>query len=107
MDSHPEPSAYLAKRQLRTGSAGWLLLAGLGVSYVVSGDYSGWNFGLARGGFGGLAIATAVVAAMYLALVLGMAELSAALPAAVGDCSAPHPIGGAGVRFAADMTRPR
>ncbi len=25
----------------------------LGVSYVVSGDYSGWNFGLAEGGFGG------------------------------------------------------
>lgn len=84
MDSHPESPTYLEKRQLRTGSAGWLLLAGLGVSYVVSGDYSGWNFGLARGGFGGLAIATAVIAAMYLALVLGMAELSAALPAAGG-----------------------
>ncbi len=69
---------------MRTGSAGWLLLAGLGVSYVVSGDYSGWNFGLARGGFGGLVIATAVIAAMYLALVLGMAELSSALPAAGG-----------------------
>ncbi|SUA80207.1 ethanolamine permease [Nocardia otitidiscaviarum] len=34
---------YLAKRTLRSGSAGWLLLAGLGVSYVISGDYSGWN----------------------------------------------------------------
>lgn len=79
-----DQSAYLEKRQLKTGSAGWLLLAGLGVSYVVSGDYSGWNFGLARGGFGGLLIATGVIAAMYLALVLGMAELSAALPAAGG-----------------------
>ncbi|GAA1743112.1 ethanolamine permease [Aeromicrobium alkaliterrae] len=76
--------AYLEKRQLRTGSAGWVLLAGLGVSYVVSGDYSGWNFGLAEGGFGGLAIASVVVAGMYLALVLGMAELSSALPAAGG-----------------------
>lgn len=84
MESHPQPRTYLEKRQLRTGSAGWLLLAGLGVSYVVSGDYSGWNFGLARGGFGGLVIATAVVAAMYLALVLGMAELSSALPTAGG-----------------------
>lgn len=79
-----ESQTYLQKRQLKTGSAGWLLLAGLGVSYVVSGDYSGWNFGLARGGFGGLVIATAVIAAMYLALVLGMAELSSALPAAGG-----------------------
>ncbi|CAM2740450.1 ethanolamine permease [Mycobacterium intermedium] len=84
MESHPEPSAYLEKRQLKTGSAGWLLLAGLGVSYVVSGDYSGWNFGLAQGGFGGLVIASVVIAAMYLALVLGMAELSSALPAAGG-----------------------
>ncbi len=60
------------------------MLAGLGVSYVVSGDYSGWNFGLARGGFGGLLIAAGVIAAMYLALVLGIAELSSALPAAGG-----------------------
>nr|WP_204801004.1 hypothetical protein [Mycobacterium riyadhense] len=79
-----DQSAYLEKRQLKTGSAGWLLLAGLGISYVVSGDYSGWNFGLARGGFGGLLIAAAVIAAMYLALVLGIAELSSALPAAGG-----------------------
>ncbi len=83
-DGHAESQSYLEKRELKTGSAGWLLLAGLGVSYVVSGDYSGWNFGLARGGFGGLAIAAAVIAAMYLALVLGMAELSSALPAAGG-----------------------
>ncbi|MGO9510040.1 MAG: ethanolamine permease [Mycobacterium sp.] len=83
-DGHAESQSYLEKRRLKTGSAGWLLLAGLGVSYVVSGDYSGWNFGLARGGFGGLAIAAAVIAAMYLALVLGMAELSSALPAAGG-----------------------
>lgn len=84
MNGHAKSADYLEKRELRTGTAGWLLLAGLGVSYVVSGDYSGWNFGLARGGFGGLAIATAVIAAMYLALVLGMAELSSALPAAGG-----------------------
>ncbi|MFT8396094.1 ethanolamine permease [Propionibacterium sp.] len=75
---------YLEKRQLKSGSAGWLLLAGLGVSYVVSGDYSGWNFGLGQGGFGGLLIAAVIVAGMYFALVLGMAEMSSALPAAGG-----------------------
>lgn len=75
---------YFEKRQLRRGSAGWILLAGLGVSYVISGDYSGWNFGLAEGGFGGLAIAVVVVAVMYLGVVLGMAELSSALPIAGG-----------------------
>ncbi|MEW5813315.1 MAG: ethanolamine permease [Actinomycetota bacterium] len=79
-----ESESYLAQRQLKSGSAGWLLLAGLGVGYVVSGDYSGWNFGLGQGGFGGLAIAAVIIAAMYLALVLGMAELSSALPAAGG-----------------------
>ncbi|ART71850.1 ethanolamine permease [Mycobacterium dioxanotrophicus] len=84
VEEHLESADYLQKRQLKSGSAGWLLLAGLGVSYVVSGDYSGWNFGLGQGGFGGLAIAAVVIAGMYLALVLGMAELSSALPAAGG-----------------------
>ncbi|WP_224401754.1 ethanolamine permease [Pseudonocardia sp. ICBG1034] len=79
-----DPSDYLERRRLRTGAAGWVLLAGLGVSYVISGDYSGWNFGLAQGGFGGLLIAGVVIAGMYFAMVLGMAELSSALPAAGG-----------------------
>ena len=33
--------AYLAQRQLKRGTAGWILLAGLGVSYVISGVRSG------------------------------------------------------------------
>ena len=44
---------YLAARQLKAGSASWVLLAGLGVAYVISGDYAGWHFGLAQGGWGG------------------------------------------------------
>lgn len=83
----PEPGIdqeYLGKRTLRSGTAGWVLLAGLGVGYVISGDYSGWNFGLAEGGFGGLAVAAVVIAAMYGAMVLSMAEMSAALPTAGG-----------------------
>ncbi|MET3861769.1 ethanolamine permease [Dietzia sp. 2505] len=81
---HIEGSDYLARRQLKKGTAGWVLLAGLGVSYVISGDYSGWNFGLEQGGFGGLLIAAVIIAGMYLAMVLGMAEMSSALPAAGG-----------------------
>ncbi|GAA4971904.1 ethanolamine permease [Pseudonocardia tropica] len=80
----PAEQDYLERRRLRTGAAGWVLLAGLGVSYVISGDYSGWNFGLAEGGFGGLLLAGVVIAGMYFAMVLGMAELSSALPAAGG-----------------------
>ncbi len=75
---------YLAQRQLRRGAAGWVLLAGLGVSYVVSGDFAGWNFGLAQGGWGGLAVATALMATMYLCMVLSLAELASAIPTAGG-----------------------
>lgn len=55
IDEAPIPAPfgddYLAKRSLRSGSAGGVLLAGLGVGYVSS----GWKF--AAGGFGGLLIA--------------------------------------------------
>ncbi len=78
---------YLAKRQLKRGSAGWLLLAGLGVSYVISGDFAGWNFGIAEAGWGGFALAAGLMALMYLALVLSLAEMSAAMPVAGGGYS--------------------
>ncbi|RSS52814.1 ethanolamine permease [Streptomyces sp. WAC01280] len=74
----------MARRALRRGSAGWLLLTGLGVAYVVSGDFSGWNIGLSKGGFGGLAVATVLMGAMYACLVFALAELSAILPTAGG-----------------------
>ncbi len=78
---------YLDKRQLLKGAAGWILLAGLGVSYVISGDFAGWNFGLAQGGFGGLLIATIIMGTMYTCMVLSLAELSASLPTAGGGYS--------------------
>ncbi len=74
---------YLEKRRLRK-SAGWVLLWGLGVGAVISGDFFGWNFGLAAGGFGGLLMATLIVAVMYVTMVLSIAELSTALPHAGG-----------------------
>ncbi|MBM7172865.1 ethanolamine permease [Streptomyces sp. G44] len=86
--SSPSPAEpaddYLERRTLRRGSAGWLLLTGLGVAYVVSGDYSGWNFGLAEGGFGGLAIAMVLMGVMYACMVFSLAELSSVLPTAGG-----------------------
>ncbi|MFV2119432.1 ethanolamine permease [Streptomyces sp. Act-28] len=80
----PPGDRYLERRALRRGSAGRLLLTGLGVGYVVSGDYSGWNLGLAEGGFGGLAVATLLMGVMYACLVFALAELSAILPTAGG-----------------------
>ncbi|MBT2384751.1 ethanolamine permease [Streptomyces sp. ISL-11] len=75
---------YLDKRTLRRGSAGPLLLTGLGVAYVVSGDFSGWNFGLAQGGFGGLAVAAVLMGLMYTCMVFALAEMAAVLPTAGG-----------------------
>jgi ethanolamine permease len=73
---------YLAHRQLRKGAAGWILLAGLGVAYVISGDFSGWNLGLAQGGWGGLLIAFLLMGLMYVCMTLGLAEMSSTLPTA-------------------------
>ena len=73
-------SEYFAARKLKKGAAGWVLLAGLGVAFVISGDFAGWNFGLERGGFGGMLIATVIVGAMYLCKVLSLAELSSSMP---------------------------
>ncbi|NBE51423.1 ethanolamine permease [Streptomyces boluensis] len=82
--SGPGGDDYLERRALRRGSAGWVLLTGLGVAYVVSGDFSGWNFGLAEGGFGGLAIAMVLMGVMYTCMVFSLAELSSILPTAGG-----------------------
>jgi len=75
---------YLEKRQLQRGASGWVLLAGLGVAYVISGDFAGWQFGLAEAGWGGLMIATLLMATMYTCMVFGLAELSSALPTSGG-----------------------
>ena len=65
-------------------SVGWIMLWGLGVSYVISGDFAGWNFGLREGGFGGLLIATVLMAIMYSALCFSLAELASIIPVAGG-----------------------
>lgn len=75
---------YMEQRQLQRGAAGWVLLAGLGVAYVISGDFAGWHFGLAEGGWGGLLIATLLMATMYTTMVFALAELSSTIPTAGG-----------------------
>jgi ethanolamine permease len=77
-------SDYLERRQLKQGAAGWILLAGLGVAYVISGDFAGWNFGLAEGGWGGLLIATILMGTMYTCMVFALAELSSTISTAGG-----------------------
>lgn len=75
--------SYLEQRQLKR-SAGWMLLWFLGVAAVISGDFFGWQFGVGVAGFGGMLIATVVIAVMYVCMVLCIAEMSTALPHAGG-----------------------
>ncbi|GAA2749307.1 amino acid permease [Amnibacterium kyonggiense] len=70
---------YFEKRQLKR-SAGFWGIWGLGVAAVISGEFSGWNFGTASAGFGGMAIATAIVIVMYFCLLFSIGEMSAAMP---------------------------
>jgi ethanolamine permease len=75
----PVDHDYFAKRGLRR-YAGAASLWALGVGAVISGHYSGWNLGLLAGGWGGMAVATVLIAALYLGLVFSIAEMSTALP---------------------------
>jgi ethanolamine permease len=70
---------YFKARGLRRHAGMWSLWA-LGVGAVISGEFYGWNFGLATGGFGGLLVAGALMAVMYYGLVYSIAEMSPALP---------------------------
>jgi len=63
---------------------GPVMIWGLGVGYVISGDYFGWNLGLAEGGPVGLLVATLFVTLMYVCFVMSYAELSCAIPRAGG-----------------------
>jgi ethanolamine permease len=63
---------------------GPLMLWGLGVGYVISGMYFGWNLGLEKGGTLGLAIATLFIIVMYVAFTFSYTELACAIPKAGG-----------------------
>ena len=63
---------------------GPLMLWGLGVGYVISGMYFGWNLGLAEGGTYGLAIATFFIIIMYVCFTFSYTELACAIPRAGG-----------------------
>jgi ethanolamine permease len=79
VEYHEAGSEYFAKRQLRRHARVWSLWA-LGVGAVISGHFSGWNFGLSAGGFGGLFWAAIIIGVMYVCLCFCLAEMSPALP---------------------------
>ncbi len=61
-----------------------IMLWGLGVGYVISGMYFGWNIGLDKGGTLGLGIATFFILIMYITFSLSYSELACAIPKAGG-----------------------
>lgn len=77
----------------------------LGVGYVISGMYFGWNLGLPQGGPYGLLLATFVVTVMYVTFVLGYAELAGAMPRAGGAFVYAQAAFGPGVGFIAGVAQ--
>jgi len=78
---------------------------GLGVGYVISGNYFGWNLGLPLGGTLGLAIATSIVIVMYIAFTYSYAELACAIPKAGGAFDYANRALGPRVGFVAGMAQ--
>ena len=78
--SLPSPPATGELKRTLTPAMLW----GLGVGYVISGMYFGWNLGLEQGGTLGLAIATFFIIIMYVTFTFSYAELACAIPRAGG-----------------------
>ncbi|WP_291370457.1 amino acid permease, partial [Cyclobacterium sp.] len=66
---------------------GPFMLWGLGVGYVISGNYFGWNLGLAEGGTWGAAIAIFFIIIMYITFTFSYTEMACAIPKAGGAFS--------------------
>ncbi len=70
---------YFEKRGLKRTAGVWGLW-GLAVAAVISGDFSGWNFGIDFAGFGGMLIAFVILVAMYYGMIFSIGEMAAAMP---------------------------
>src|SRR6266850_2560632 len=79
----PKPDPPVSK-SLQIGALRWTRVAGLGVAIAVSGQFSGWNYGLSTGGWGGLVVAALLTGLFYLGFTQCVAELAAAMPSAGG-----------------------
>ncbi len=72
-------AGYFEKRSLKRTAGIWGLW-GLGIAAVISGDFSGWNFGLDFAGWGGMLIAFIIVVIMYFGMLFSIGEMAAAQP---------------------------
>jgi ethanolamine permease len=78
-----KPNEWMSTTTLKKTLTPFALWA-LGVGYVISGMYFGWNLGLEKGGTLGMAIATFVVMLMYITFTFSYTELACAIPKAGG-----------------------
>src|SRR5438876_5776758 len=79
----PEEREYLKEHALKK-PMGVLHIWALGVGVVITGEYFGWNQGLAAGGPVGMLLASLFVCVLYFMWVLALSELSVAMPFAGG-----------------------
>ncbi len=77
-------SAQAPNEEKLKRTLGPVMLWGLGVGYVISGMYFGWNLGLEKGGTLGLAVATLFIILMYLSFTFSYTELACSIPKAGG-----------------------
>lgn len=81
------------------------MLWGLGVGYVISGMYFGWNLGLEKGGTLGLAIATFFIIILYITFTFSYTELACAIPRAGGAFDYANKALGRDLGFVAGMAQ--
>ncbi len=81
------------------------MLWGLGVGYVISGMYFGWNLGLEQGGTWGLALATFFIIIMYATFTFSYTELACAIPKAGGAFDYANRAMGKNMGFIAGMAQ--
>src|SRR5579859_3378356 len=61
-----------------------IMVWGLGVGYVISGNYFGWNLGLEKGGTLGMGIALFFIIILYITFTFSYTELACAIPKSGG-----------------------
>jgi ethanolamine permease len=69
---------------LRRSALDWRRVSALGIAIAISGNFSGWNYGLAVGGWTSMLIDAVGMAVMFFALAQCLAELAAAFPDGAG-----------------------
>jgi ethanolamine permease len=69
---------------LERSALDWRRVSALGIAIAISGNFSGWNYGLAVSGWSSMLIDAVAMALMFFSLAQCLAELAAAFPEGAG-----------------------